>query len=795
MPLLWLSLAFLAGLILGDWVHWAWQMWLAVGGVCLAAWLLAQVRWLQRGVLRTWIFHPGRKIPIAPALLAAAVLLGAARYQAVHPALTTHDLAWYNGRGDYQLAGWVVEPPDERDSSTFLRFEVEQIAPYDKDKNQAGTAVAVSGTAQVKVLSGQWRYGDRLVLTGSPEDPPDTADFSFKEYLARQGVYTYLAYPSAIQWLGGGGSPLLGWIFGFREGCRRVLMRILPSPEADLLSGILLGLDASLPADVQQAFKVTGTAHIIAISGFNISILAGLFFLVFARLLGRWWGSLAAVIGVILYSLMVGGSASVVRAAIMGSLGIFGRQIGRSQAGANSLAFSAAVMGLVDPNLPWDIGFQLSFMATLGLVLYADPLQQGFARLVNRWLPLPLARRVVDLGGEYFLFTIAAQITTLPVMLYHFRSLSLVALLANPLVLPPQPLVMVLGGAAVLGGWIDPLIGQALGYLAWPFVTYTIRMVRWLAGLPLASIPTGAIGLGMVVVLYALILAVPLVKNWRDWIRREAVLRAGLVLLAVLTLAVWRERADAPDGSLRLSFLAAGDGCGGLLVQTPQGRSVLVNGGKSASQLAQVLGQRLPLFHRELDFLLVLPAQSGGLEGLPGVLDRYPISRALWAGDPDQAANRSAGLLAESLVDRRIPMAAMAAGQRFDLGGAGSGASLVVLGVQKNSAVLMLEWEAFRAVLPVGAFEMSFLQEATRPLGWSTVLLLAGRGEAKNNPPAWVQSLSPRLLVACTPSSSPAPEDENLRRLAPILSPRQDGEIEIRTDGRQMWVSTQGVQE
>ena len=95
------------------------------------------------------------------------------------------------------------------------------------------------------------------------------------------------------------------------------------------------------------------------------------------------------------------------------------------------------------PGLPdslWDVGFQLSFAATLGLILYAGPLQDGFQRLMSRWLGPSLAQRLAGIVGAYFLFTLAAQITTLPIMAYHFRQVSLLALVANPLVLPPQPL-------------------------------------------------------------------------------------------------------------------------------------------------------------------------------------------------------------------------------------------------------------------------------------------------------------------------------------------------------------------
>jgi len=173
----------------------------------------------------------------------------------------------------------------------------------------------------------------------------------------------------------------------------------------------------------------------------------------------------AAILGIIFYTLLVGASPSVLRAAIMGTLALFARQLGR-RTGINTLAITAALMAGFSPNILWDAGFQLSFAATLGLVLYADPLLTWFTNLLARRLPLATARRIAEPVGSYLLFTLAAQVMTLPVIAYHFQRISLVSILANPVILPAQPAVMVLDGLAVLLGLIWQPLGQVAGYLA-----------------------------------------------------------------------------------------------------------------------------------------------------------------------------------------------------------------------------------------------------------------------------------------------------------------------------------------
>ena len=354
MPLLWLSLAFLGGLVLGDWLKWSWQ-------VCLAFFLVSVplAFWLRRRSFFT--LHPSSYIL---AFLPMALFGGALRWQLAQPVLTPQTLAWYNGRGSLAITGVIVAPPDQRGTFTYLRFQASQVAPPGDAALSVNSPVTVTqpvaGTLLAMVLpGGDWQYGDRVTLTGSPALPPESSEFSFKDYLARQGIYTYISFPQVRRLESGQGNPFWAWLYGFKEHALSVVFRIFPQPESALLAGILLGDDSRISPSLQQAFQATGTAHIIAISGFNIAILAGLFSTFFSRLLGARRGAVATAVGIAFYTLLVGANHSVVRAAIMGCLGLLANQVGRRQAGLNSLALTAGVMCIFNPNLPWDVSFQL----------------------------------------------------------------------------------------------------------------------------------------------------------------------------------------------------------------------------------------------------------------------------------------------------------------------------------------------------------------------------------------------------------------------------------------------------
>ncbi len=299
----------------------------------------------------------------------------------------------------------------------------------------------------------------------------------------------------------------------------------------------------------------------IAISGFNIAIIGGLFATLFLRLLGAPRRFLAAGLSAVViafYALLVGAEPSVVRAAIMGVLSLFAVQLGRRQDGLNSLALVAALMLVFSPFLLWDVSFQLSFMATLGLVVFAGVMTAAFTRLASRRLPESTAQRLAKPVGEYVLFTLAALVTTLPVIAYHFRRLSLTTLIANPLILPAQPPVMVLGGLAVALGMIYEPLGQAAAYLAWPFVAYTIRAVELVSRIPGGVVALGEVALVWVFLYYAVLFLATFagaqLKNAASVLKPSLVL-AGLGALAVVA---WQVALHAPDGRLHLTAAGCG---------------------------------------------------------------------------------------------------------------------------------------------------------------------------------------------------------------------------------------------
>jgi len=784
LPFFWLSLAFLAGIILAAQVSLTYDIWLILAGIFL---LFALRPRKPANLLRLSI-----KTYLIIILSLVSFCLGGLNYQLRLPKIDAFHIAWYNDREyDLLVTGTLDQPPDYRDTYTNLYLKVESVDTGSGD-------LPVEGELLTRVFPNEtYEYGERIRIRGKLVTPPESEEFSYREYLARQGVHSYISRTEVTRLPGNAGNPVKKTIYALRDKALENIYLIFPDPEASLLAGILLGVDTGLPKDLQQAFKDTGTAHIIAISGFNIAIIAGLFFTLFSRVLGQLRGSIVAILGIALYTFLVGADAAVVRAAIMGGLALTIRLLGRRNDGLNALMLSAVIMSIFNPHIPWDVGFQLSFFATLGLILYAEPFQNWAVNIIMRYTSPGTAQKIAAPISEYFLLTLAAQLTTLPIMAYHFKRISLVSLIANPFILPVQPAVMIAGGIAVILSLIWLPLGAIAAFGAWPFVAYTIRLVELFDLLPNGVIVLGDFSLWLVILFYAALLTWTLARHrLKELFSGE---RANLptipaitvaTVLIVIVMVTWRAAFTAPDGNLHITFLDVGS-ADAILIETPGGRHILINGGPSASMLSDGLGRRLPSINRRLDWLIIASTQENQLSGLPRVLERISPSNVLLAGNVE--ASFSARTLDEWFIDKNIPVVRAESGSELDLG---EGAILHILNVNSRGAVLMLEWNEFRALLPVG---MNFSAQEELKYGAdiksTSLLLIADSGYAPINPPEWFASLNPQLIILSVAAGDPdgLPHEGTLEVIEdyPLLRTDYNGWIEVTTDGGEMWVEVE----
>jgi competence protein ComEC len=362
------------------------------------------------------------------------------------------------------------------------------------------------------------------------------------------------------------------------------------------------------------------------------------------RLVGRRRSFPILVVGLIVYTIMVGASASVVRASIMGILTLLAIYLGRQALAVNSLFVAGLIMTALDPGTLFDIGFQLSFAATLGLVVYAKPFADSTERLLMRLFPNQIARTIVNIANDAILVTFAAQVATLPLLIVYFRQFSWVSLFVNPLVLPAQTGVMVFGLLALTTGLISLPFGQIVGWLAWVFLAWTTGVIHVFASMPNAAIPMDTVDPIWPLLYYALLIGLTgylrQPKAQRPKAIAEILAPRQLILLGGMT-AVLLGVAFSWQPDNKLHIIALDVDSHPIFVRTPKGQQILIGGSNSPSALLGALGQQLPFWDHDLDLIIVPQANASQLNGLLAVLDRYRVKQIVSVKVPtDNRAGR-----------------------------------------------------------------------------------------------------------------------------------------------------------
>lgn len=368
--------------------------------------------------------------------------------------------------GEKTFLGAVVEEPDRR--SDFSQYVL---------KNDAlGRVLVKTGNYP------EYFYGDILKVSGKvdiPESSVGDTSFDYKNYLAKENIFLVSRYPEVSLLNRSKSLNFYGYLLVLKKNFISIIDKILPEPTSSFLSALLVGARRTLPSELVLAFNRTGTTHIIAISGYNISIISIIMlnFLSYLLLPRRFifW---IVITSIILFTLIAGAGASVVRAAIMGSLLVLAGREGRFYKVTNAIVFAGAIMLFFNPYLlRYDTGFQLSFLSALGLIYLAPRFNNWFSRLPNF-----LSFRT-NLSA-----TLSAQIMTLPIIIWEFGRVSLIAVLANVLILPAIPITMFFGFLGGFSGFISLKVAQILILPSWLLLSYQIFIVKFLSILPWASV-------------------------------------------------------------------------------------------------------------------------------------------------------------------------------------------------------------------------------------------------------------------------------------------------------------------
>ncbi len=472
---LWIMLSFVLGTAMGLFINWP-QLTIAV--FLMAAGLFIFKK--EKAIFLFFVF----------------MVLGAIRANYMLYSLKQSELLFFNDKNmEVVFSGKIDKEPEEKTLNQKLVVEIKEIIEH--GLKESPQAPFFKTTGKVLVLADkktEYMAGEKIIVKGKPESPKNFDEFDYKNYLEKQGILSVIKNPEKIEKTAD--APIyFRAVFKIKEKLRKIINEGLVFPKSALLGAIVLGDKKEMPDYLKESFNKSGTRHITAISGMHIAILMNVLMAIFIGLgIKRKISGLTVMLFILFYLFLIGFPASAIRASIMGAGIILAQIFSRMPDSIRFLLFAAAAILLINPFLFFDAGFQLSFLAALG-INYLSP----FFNKKLKKIPKNFGIRSV------LSMTFSAQIFTLPVLFYHFGYLSLLSPVANVLIVPTMPLVLAMGILGIIAG----LIFLPLGFLVFIPLSFILGYVIFISDL-IAAIPFFAINARVslaVVLVYYLLLA------------------------------------------------------------------------------------------------------------------------------------------------------------------------------------------------------------------------------------------------------------------------------------------------
>ena len=394
--------------------------------------------------------------------------------------------------GSVEFAGTITKEPETDE-------KYQKVVVSDEEKNR----ILINAD-----IYPSYSYGDELKVKCNLQAPKNQEDsnFDYQMYLAKDGIYRICNKAQITAVAKNRGSKFYSAVLAMKNKFEEKISAIFPDPEGAYLKGLILGGSKRMTAQLNDAFSRTGTTHTVAVSGYNVTIVAA-FLMWFGIALGLWRQQVFsfALVGIVLFVLMTGAPSSAVRAGIMGGLVIWAMKEGRLANSQNAILFAGAAMLAINPLLlRYDAGFQLSFLATLGIVYVYPLFEKKFFEGEQNILK------------ETILMTLAAQVFVLPVILANFEKLSVISPLANLLILPAIPQIMLGGFVAGMAGFVFVPLGKLIGFVPYILLKLELAIVQWLASISWSSLEIKNFGWKYILAYYLILILVLYYSKRKD---------------------------------------------------------------------------------------------------------------------------------------------------------------------------------------------------------------------------------------------------------------------------------------
>lgn len=498
-------------------------------------------------------------------------------------------------------------------------------------------------------------YGDKISLQGQlflPDNARNPGGFDYRAYLARNGIFSSMRIrqPEYLQIISRDGwrNPFRAAAFWIRNRTQETARRFLSARDAAVFTGILISARGAIPVALEDNFERTGTIHILATSGMNVAMVTWLVlrFLRFCRV-ARRPALLATILLVLLYVVMAGERASVMRAGLVAILYLVGELLDREATFTNTLAFSAFLILLLNPLQLYDPGFQMSYLTVITIVLlmpFATKHIQKWEEQVPAYLPAAASIRfLLRQSAVCFFLALTAQIGVAPLIVCYFYEVSLVSILTNMIVVPLVFFVLAIGMGFLIAAILHPWLAFPFALVLKPLVEFIVATVTLFASIPYSCWHTPPIPLPLVILYYLLIWSsVWDIRNIGNKVIRRFVSprqKAAIVSAVCIPLLFLGTILQPDKINLTITFLDVGQG-DACVIESPSGKTFIVDTGNLLEDVQDDMGRRVlyPYLRyrgiNNVEMIALTHPHADHIGGTISLLQRFHVATLLDNGEP-----------------------------------------------------------------------------------------------------------------------------------------------------------------